>query len=387
MRIANRVNQIGKSAIHEMTRISKEVNDVAFLSWAKPTSETPEHIKEAAIAAIQNGWVGGYSESSGLPELREAIAEKLNRDNRINANAGQIIVTVGAIEGLAAAVMAVIDPGDEVILPTPTYSTHIRQVKIASGIPVLVPLIEEDGFRLDIPAIKRAITPKTRAFMYCTPSNPTGTVFPEHDLKQLAQLTLENDLMVITDEAYEYFVFDDHKHFSIASIPEMKENTISTFTFTKTYAMTGWRIGYLHAHEDMIPQITKVHIPFSICAPVVSQYAALAALQGAQNCVTEFKNHYLSTRNLMCERLDRLGHIFEYQLPGGSYLMFPKIMIDEGRDSTTFCKRLLKEGRVSTTPGIAFGPNGQGYLRLSFCVPHEMIHKALDRMETYFGIK
>jgi aminotransferase len=387
MRIANRVNQIGKSAIHEMTRISKEVNDVAFLSWAKPTSETPEHIKEAAIAAIQNGWVGGYSESSGLPELREAIAEKLNRDNRINANAGQIIVTVGAIEGLAAAVMAVIDPGDEVILPTPTYSTHIRQVKIASGIPVLVPLIEEDGFRLDIPAIKRAITPKTRAFMYCTPSNPTGTVFPEHDLKQLAQLTFENDLMVITDEAYEYFVFDDHKHFSIASIPEMKENTISTFTFTKTYAMTGWRIGYLHAHEDMIPQITKVHIPFSICAPVVSQYAALAALQGAQNCVTEFKNHYLSTRNLMCERLDRLGHIFEYQLPGGSYLMFPKIMIDEGRDSTTFCKRLLKEGRVSTTPGIAFGPNGQGYLRLSFCVPHEMIHKAFDRMETYFGIK
>ncbi len=386
MRIANRVSQIGKSAIHEMTRLSKEVDDVAFLSWAKPTSDTPEHIKEAAIKAIRDGRVGGYSESSGLPQLREAIAEKLNHNNHVNAHAGQIIITVGAIEGLAAALMAVIDPGDEVILPTPTYSTHIRQVQIASGNPVLVPLIEEEGFRLDIPAIKRAITPKTRAIVYCTPSNPTGTVFHEHDLRQIAEIALEHDLMVITDEAYEYFVFDDHKHFSIASIPEMSKNVISTYTFTKTYAMTGWRIGYLHAHENMIPQITKVHIPFSICAPVVSQYAALTALQGPQNCVNEFKNHYLSARNLMCERLDRLNHVFEYQKPGGSYLMFPKIKTDEGRDSTAFCKRLLREARVSATPGIAFGPTGQNHLRLSFCVPNEMINKAFDRMETYFGL-
>ncbi len=385
MRIANRVSQIGKSAIHEMTRLSKEIDDVAFLSWAKPTSDTPEHIKEAAILAIRDGRVGGYSESSGLPQLREAIAEKLNRDNQVNAHAGQIIITVGAIEGLAASVMAVIDPGDEAILPTPTYSTHIRQVQMASGNPVLVPLIEEEGFRLDIPAIKRAITPKTRAIIFCTPSNPTGTVFPEQDLRQVAEIALERDLMVITDEAYEYFVFDDHKHFSIASIPEMSKNAISTYTFTKTYAMTGWRIGYLHAHEDMIPQITKVHIPFSICAPVVSQYAALTALQDPQDCIIEFRNHYLSARNLMCERLDRLNHVFEYQKPDGSYLMFPKIMTDEGRDSTAFCKRLLQEARVSATPGIAFGPTGQNHLRLSFCVPHEMINKAFDRMETYFG--
>jgi aminotransferase len=385
MRIARRVNQIGKSAIHEMTRLSKEVDDVAFLSWAKPTSDTPVHIKEAAIKAIRDGCVGGYSESSGLPELREAIAEKLNRDNHVDAHADQIIIAVGAIEGLAAAVMAVIDPGDEVILPTPTYSTHIRQVQMASGNPLLVPLIEKEGFRLDIPAIKKAITSKTRAIMFCTPSNPTGTVFPEQDLRQVAEIALEHDLMVITDEAYEYFVFDDHKHFSIASLPEMSKNAISTYTFTKTYAMTGWRIGYLHAHEDMIPQITKVHIPFSICAPVVSQYAALMALQGPQDCITAFRNNYLSTRNLMCERLDRLTHVFEYQKPGGSYLMFPKIMTDEGRDSTAFCKRLLQEARVSATPGIAFGPTGQNHLRLSFCVPDEMINKAFDRMENYFG--
>ncbi|MFC2088927.1 pyridoxal phosphate-dependent aminotransferase [Calditrichota bacterium] len=384
MKIAERVNQIGKSAIHEMTRLSKEIDDVAFLSWAKPTSDTPEHIKEAAVKAIQDGLTGGYSESSGLPKLREAIVEKLIRENQVNANPAQIIVTVGAIEGLAAVIMAIIDPGDEVILPTPTYSTHIRQVQIASGKPVLVPLIEEKGFRLDVEKIKNAITSKTRAIMFCTPNNPTGTVFSEQNLKKLAEIALQHELMIITDEAYEYFVFDENKHFSIASIPEMNKNVISTYTFTKTYAMTGWRIGYLHADEEIIPQITKVHIPLSICAPVVSQYAALAALNGLQDCVIEFRRHYLSARNLMCERLDCINHVFEYHKPEGSYLMFPKIIVEEGRDSTSFCKRLLREAKVSATPGIAFGPKGQNHLRLSFCVPEEMINKAFDRMEMYF---
>jgi len=383
-RVSNRVAQIQKSAIHEMTRLSKQVEGVAFLSWAKPTSDTPEHIKEGAVFAIEKGLVGGYSENSGLLELREEIVKKLKRDNNVDADTSEILVTVGAIEGLAAAVMASIDPGDEVILPSPTYSTHIRQIIIASGKPVLVPTIEAEGFILDIEAIKNAITPKTRAIMYCSPSNPTGTVFSEKQLRQLAQVSLENNLMVITDEAYEYFTYDDHKHFSIASIPEMRKSVVSCYTFTKTYAMTGWRIGYLHADEELIPQITKAHIPFAICAPVVSQYAALAALKGSQDCVAEFREHYLSARNLMCDRLDGLHSVFEYHKPDGSYLMFPKILLPEGEDSTTFCKKLLREAKVSTTPGIAFGPTGQGHLRLSFCVPEEEINRAFDRMETYF---
>jgi len=386
MRISNRVRQIQKSAIHEMTRLSKEIDDVAFLSWAKPTTDTPEHIKEAAISAIKNGLVGGYSPTDGLVELRREIVKKLKRDNNINADISQLLVTVGAIEGLAAAVMAIIDPGDEVILPTPTYSTHIRQVLIASGKPVLVPLFEENNFALDIQAIKNAITPRTKAIMYCSPNNPTGTVFPEEQLRQIAEIALENNLMIITDEAYEYFVFDDKKHFSIASMPEMKKNVISTFTFTKSYAMTGWRIGYLHADEKLIPQIKKAHIPFAICAPVVSQYAAIAALKGSQDCIKEFKDHYLNTRNLMCERLDAISEIFEYNKPGGSYLMFPKILLEKGKDSISFCKNLLKEAKVSTTPGIAFGPTGESHLRLSFCVPEETINKAFDRMENYFSL-
>ncbi len=281
-------------------------------------------------------------------------------------------------------ILKVIDPGDEVILPSPTYSTHIQQVIIASGKPVLVPTIEEEGFIWDIDDIKDAITSRTKAIMYCSPSNPTGTVFSEEQLRQLAEVALENDLMLITDEAYEYFTYNGHKHFSIASIPEMVKNVVSCYTFTKTYAMTGWRIGYLHADEELIPQIAKAHIPFAICAPVVSQYAALAALKGPQECVIEFRNKYLSARNLMCKRLDAFDSVFEYQKPGGSYLMFPRILLEEGEDSTTFCKKLLREARVSTTPGIAFGPTGEGHLRMSFCVPEEEINIAFDRMEAYF---
>jgi aminotransferase len=233
--------------------------------------------------------------------------------------------------------------------------------------------------------VRAAITPKTKAIMYASPSNPTGTVFSEKQLRQLAEIALENNLIVITDEAYEYFIYDDNEHFCMASIPEMKKNVISIFTFTKNYAMTGWRIGYLHADEEIIPQITKAHIPLAICAPVVSQYAALAALKGPQDCIEEFRSHYQEMRNLMCERLDKLNNVFEYQKPEGSYLMFPKILLEEGKDSATFCKKMLKEARVSTTPGIAFGPTGEGHLRLSFCVSADEINKAFDRMEEYFN--
>jgi aminotransferase len=382
--ISKRVAQIPKSAIHEMTRLSKEVEDVAFLSWAKPTSGSPVHIREAAVSAIKDGLVDGYSENQGILELREEIVKKLKRYNNINAETSEIMITVGAIEGLSASVMAFIDPDDEVIFPSPTYSTHLRQVIVASGKPVIVPLVEEEGYILDIEGIKDAITPRTKAIMCCSPSNPTGTVFSENQLRHLAEIALDNNIMIITDEAYEYFTYDGHKHFSIASIPEMRKNVISCFTFTKTYAMTGWRVGYLFADEEYIPQINKAHIPLAICAPVVSQYAALAALKGPQDCVNQFREHYLNTRNIMCRRLDRLNSVFEYKKPGGSYLMFPRILLKEGEDSTSFCKELLKEARVSTTPGIAFGPTGQSHLRMSFCVTENEINKAFDRMEEYF---
>jgi len=384
MQTSNRVNQLKKSAIHEMTRLSKQYDDVAFLSWAKPSSGTPAHINEAAIKAIQKGLTSGYSQAEGLLELRELIAEKLKRNNKIKAKASEIIVTVGAIEAMAASVTAIIDPGDEVILLTPTYSTHITQVKLASGIPVLVPLIENNGFEPDFEAIVKSITKKTKAIILCTPNNPTGTIFSEDELKTFAKIAQKNDLYIIVDEAYEYFVYDKHKHFSIASIPGMEDRVISVYTFTKSYAMTGWRVGYLHASKNLIAQIKKVHIPFAICVPVVSQYAAIAALKGSQNCITNFRNEYQNARNLMCERLDCLDEHFQYVKPAGSYLMFPKVLDNRADNSFEFSKLLLKEAKVSTTPGIAFGPNGENHVRLSFCVPDDMINKAFDRIERFY---
>ena len=383
--LSRRILNIQKSAIHEMTRLSKQFEDVAFLSWAKPTSGAPEFIRAAAIDAIKKGLVDGYSESLGILDLRKEIAKKVKSYNKIDATPQEILVTVGAVEGLAAGIVASIDPGDEVILPDPTYSTHIQQVVLASGKPILVPLVEEEEFKFNTDEIRKRITSKTKAIMYCSPTNPTGTVFTEKQLRKLADLALEHNLMVITDEAYEYFTYDGFKHFSIGSIEEMRNRTISCFTFTKSYAMTGWRIGYLHAHEDLIPHLNKAHIPFAICAPVISQYAALGALKGPQNCISEFRSHYLEARNLMCERLDELSAFLSYQKPRGSYLMFPKILINEGKDSVTFCKRLLREVKVSTTPGIAFGPSGENHMRLSFCVPLDMINKAFDRIDIFFN--
>jgi aminotransferase len=367
-----------------MTRLSQQIEDVAFLSWAKPTDGAPAHIRERAAEAVLQGFTDGYSVNAGLPELRQAIVDKLRRDNGIAAEASQVIVTVGAIEGLTAALLATVDPGDEVILPTPTYSTHINQVLLASATPVFVPTVEEEGFRLDLDAIRQAITPKTKALLYCTPSNPTGAVFGEEELRQLAELALERDLVVITDEAYEYFVFDGARHFSIASLPQMRQHAISCFTLTKSYAMTGWRIGYLHADEQWISEINKPHIACAICAPVASQYAALAALEGPQDCIAEFRDHYRLARDRMCERLARLPDVFDYQKPRGAYLMFPRILLEQGRDSKQFCERLLRDARVSTTPGVDFGTTGEGHLRMSFCVPLETIDLAFDRLETYF---
>ena len=384
---SKRVGEMPASAIHEMTRLAAGLSDVASLSWARPEGNTPDHINEAAIAAIRENKVSAYSPVPGLQELREAIVEKLARDNGVEAKASEVLVTVGAIEGLFAAVLAVVDPGDEVLMPSPNYSTHAVQVKMASGVPVFVPTVEDEGFRLDLDAFERAVTDRTRAILFCSPSNPTGAVFSKEDLLGLADIAERHNLTIITDESYEYFVFDDAKHFSIASVPELKKRTISCYTFTKTYVMTGWRLGYVVATEEMTEQIRKAHIPMSICAPVVSQYAALAALKGPQHCVGEFQKKYQGLRDLMCRRLDGMSSIFSYQRPRGAYNMFPKILLEGRQDSFAFCKEVLFDARVSLTPGVAFGPTAEGHVRMSFCSSEEMVTLAFDRMEELFEAK
>ena len=384
--MSQKVREIQPSAIHKMSSLASQIKDAVALSWARPDAPTPAHINEAAIKAIEAGLTSKYSPPPGLLKLREAIVKKLERDNNIKASPDEVLVTTGSIEGIFAAILAVVDPGDEVIMPSPNYSTHELIVRMSSAVPVYVPTIEEEGFRLDLDGIEKAITKRTKAILFCNPSNPTGAVFPEEDLRKLAYIAKDNNIFIVVDEAYEYFVFDGAKHFCIGSMPEMKDLVIENFTFTKTYAMTGWRIGYNVASPSIMEHMMKTHTPMTICAPVVSQYAAIAALEGPQDCVLEFRKHYQEWRDLMCERLDRLSHVFSYYKPKGSYNMFPKIIAKGGENSAEFCMKLLKEAKVATTPGAPFGPTGEGHLRMSFCSSKETINEAFDRMDRYFGV-
>ncbi len=384
--VSKKVKEIQPSAIHKMSALAAQIPDAVALSWARPDAPTPSHINEAAIRAIRNDLASKYSPPPGLMKLREAITNKLKKDNNIDVSPNEILITTGSIEGIFAAILALVNPGDEVIMPSPNYSTHELIVRMSSAVPVYFPTIEEEGFRLDLNALEKVITKKSKIILFCNPANPTGAVFPEEDLKQLAYIAKENNLFIVVDEAYEYFVFDGAKHFCIGSMPEMKDLVVENFTFTKTYAMTGWRIGYNVASSEIMEHIMKTHTPMTICAPVVSQYAATEALEGPQDCVSEFYNHYLEWRDLMCEKLDRLDKVFSYQKPIGSYNMFPKIIAKGGENSAEFCMKLLKEAKVATTPGAPFGPTGEGHLRMSFCSSKETINEAFNRMYTYFGV-
>lgn len=386
LEVAEKARLTKPSAIHGMSALAASMPDAVALSWARPDAPTPENINNAAIEAIKKDLTSKYSPPPGLSKLREVIAEKVRRDNNIEVEADGVLVTTGAMQGIFAALLVLVDPGDEVLMPSPNYTTHELSIKMASATPVYFPTIEEEGWRLDIDGLEKAITKKTKAILYCNPCNPTGAVFPEEDLRKVAEIAIENNLWIITDEAYEYFLFDGEKHFCIGSIPEMKGRVVENFTLTKTYAMTGWRIGYDVSTPELIKHVIKAHTPMTICAPVVSQYASIEAITGPQDCVKEFHNHYLEWRNLMCDRLDRLSSIFSYQKPKGSYNMFPKILTEEGKDSVSFCMNLLKGAKVATTPGAPFGPSGEEHLRLCFCSSKEVITEAFDRMDKYFGI-
>ncbi|MBN2081976.1 aminotransferase class I/II-fold pyridoxal phosphate-dependent enzyme [bacterium] len=381
--LSARIQGMPRSNIHLMSALAQQVDDPVSLSWAKPASGTPAHINAAAIEAINAGHCSGYSPGLGLPALREAICAKLKRDNGITADPTEILVTVGAIEGITAALAAVIDPGDEVILPSPNYSTHTEQVRLFSGQPVWVPCIEDESFRLDLDALSRSITGRTRAILFSTPVNPTGAVFSEADLRAVGDLALKHNLVVLIDEAYEYITFDGHRHFSLGSVDAYRDHVISIFTLTKTYAMTGWRLGYLHAPARLIPEINKAHNCNAICAPVVSQYAGLAAINGPQDCVGEFNAKYAAALDKVCGRLDALGDYFAYQRTQGSYCIFPRVLHPAGADSLAFCQRMLAEARVSTTPGCGFGTGGEQHLRITFCCALSDIDRAFDRIEPW----
>ena len=389
--IAKRVAQITVSAIKQMPVLASKVEGCISLGQGIPSFATPPFIREAVIEALrQNDAIGKYSLQPGLPALKEAVVRRFQQTKGIAVNPErEVFISCGAMEAIAAGIAAIVERGDEVLIPSPNYSSHIEQVLFAEGLPVFVPLIEEAGWKLDIEGFRKAITKKTKAIVVCNPMNPTGAVFSEKELRALAEIALERNLFVVADEAYDFLVYGDRPHFSLASIPELKKNLLACYSFSKMYCMTGWRVGYMIASDRIIDQVLKVHDAFAICAPTISQYAALAALQatnGKDGAGDKFIRDLLSAlasrREITCSRLDRLSHLFSYEKPKGAYYVFPRIGLPGG-SSVDLSLKLLYEAKVITVPGSGFGPTGEGHIRLSFGATEKELEKAFDRIEDW----
>lgn len=380
--ISRRVSSISTSATKEMAIIAAKIGGCVSLGQGVPSFSTPAHIIDDVISVLQNDANSGkYSLQTGMQPLRTRIASYLLSEKNIEADPeSEICVTVGGMEALLATVMTVVDEGDEVILPTPTYASYIEQILLAGGTPQNVPLTGEWG--LDLGAIQRAISPKTRAIMLCNPGNPTGTVFSDAETIALCKLAVAHNFVIITDEAYDYMVYDGDTPCSPLSIAEYKNHVISVFSLSKKYALTGWRVGWVTATKKWMEQIMKVHDATAICAPTPSQFAALAALNGDQQCVSVMQDKLVERRKRCCARLDKLHKYFTYVPPKGAFYIMAKYLFSDA-SSQEVAIQLLKEAKVITIPGGSFGKGGEGHLRISFGGELETIDEAFDRIEVW----
>ncbi|MCP3891990.1 MAG: pyridoxal phosphate-dependent aminotransferase [Desulfobulbaceae bacterium] len=381
-RVSSRVRNISTSATKEMAIIAAQIGGCVSLGQGVPSFTTPHHIVDAVTKVlVEDPSSGQYSLQTGMVTLRNRIAEYLREEKKIVADPeSEICVTVGGMEALLATVLTVVDEGDEVILPTPTYASYIEQVLLAGGIPKYVPLT--DNWGLDLEAIEHAIGPKTKAIMICNPGNPTGTVFSDAETISLCKLGVAHNFVIITDEAYDYIVYEGEMPFSPLSMEEFRNNVISIYSLSKKYALTGWRVGWVTAAKGWMQQIMKVHDATAICAPTPSQFAALAALNGEQNCVAEMREKLIERKELCCARLDKLHKYFSYVTPKGAFYVMAKYLFSDD-DSQEIAIRLLNEAKVITIPGGAFGAGGEGHLRISFGGELETINEAFDRIEQW----
>jgi aminotransferase len=343
------------------------------------------HIREAVWKAMRNESDSGkYSLGPGMPVLRRAISKYLLSERGVQADPdSEICITVGAMEGLSAAVLTLVDRGDEVILPSPNYASHIEQILLAEGVPVFAPL-DPLTWQLDPDAMRRAVTPKTKAIILCNPHNPTGANFSRESLEAVVRLAVEKDIFIIADETYDFLTYDGKPFCSLTSFPELRNRLIALFSFSKKYAMTGWRVGFVFAPADILDNIMKVHDAVAICAPTLSQYAALAALEGPQECVEEMRGILQARRDLVVGRLERMRDHFSVIRPLGAYYLMARFKAP-GVDSMTYALKLLNEARVITIPGAAFGPHGEQHLRMSFGGTEEELVEAFDRIERWLS--
>ncbi len=377
--LSGKVKQIKPSGIRKFFDIVSEMDDAISLGVGEPDFDTPWHIREEGIYSLEKGRTF-YTSNSGLKELKEEVSKYLDRRFGLKYEpSGEIMITVGGSEAIDGALRAMLDEGDEVILPQPSYVSYEPCIVLADGVPVIVELKEENGFKLTRQQLEEVVTEKTKILIMPFPNNPTGAIMTEEELKPIVDFVIEHDLFVISDEIYSELTYSG-THASIGAFPGMKERTIVINGFSKSYAMTGWRLGYACGPKVILDQILKIHQFAIMCAPTTSQYAAIEALRHGDADVEKMRNEYDRRRRFLLNAFKEMGiECFE---PFGAFYMFPSIK-KFGMSSDEFATRLLKEEKIAVVPGTAFGDCGEGFLRISYAYSIEDLKAALERIESF----
>jgi aminotransferase len=379
MKLSKTVENIKPSGIRKFFDIVSEMKDAISLGVGEPDFETPWHIRDEGIFALEKGKTF-YTSNAGLKDLRAEIANYIKRVQNVDYNStNEILVTVGGSEAIDIGLRAIINPEDEVIIPQPSYVSYEPCAILAGAKPVIIDLKAENEFRLTPEDLKSAITEKTKVLILPYPNNPTGAIMEKEDLEAIAKIIIEKDILVMSDEIYSELTYKG-KHTSIITIEGMKERTILINGFSKAYAMTGWRLGYVCAPADIIKQMTKIHQYAIMCAPTTSQYAAIEALKNGDEDVAMMRQAYNQRRRFLLSRFKDMGlECFE---PFGAFYVFPCIK-EFGMTSEEFATKFLKEEKVAVVPGTAFGQSGEGFLRISYAYSMENLKIALDRFEKF----
>ena len=377
--ISQRIQNIKPSGIRKFFDILEEMTDAISLGIGEPDFVTPWHIRDAGIYSLERGHTK-YTSNAGMLQLRREISAYLNRrfDLQYDYN-GQILVTVGGSEAIDLALRCLLNPGDEVIVPVPSFVCYGPLTEMAGGVPVYVELKAEDQFRLTPEQLKAAITPKTKVLVLPFPSNPTGGIMSRPDLEAIAEVLRGTDIMVISDEIYAELTYGQ-RHVSMANLTDMYERTVVVNGFSKSHAMTGWRMGYVCAPQPVIAAMTKLHQFGIMSAPTTSQYAAIEAMRNGDKDIEHMREEYDSRRRYLVENLNRIGlTCFE---PKGAFYVFPCIK-SSGLTSEEFCERFLMEEKVAVIPGTAFGPGGEGFVRACYAASMKDIAEAVSRMDNF----
>lgn len=379
--LSEKIESIEPSGIRKFFDIASEMKDAISLGVGEPDFDTPWPVREAGILSLEKGRTH-YTSNSGLTELRVEINNFLNRKYGLSYDPEhETIITVGGSEAIDLAFRAMINPGEEVIIPQPSYVSYLPCVVLAGGVPVIIPLQEKNEFKLTAEELLGAITPKTKILVLPFPNNPTGAIMNRDELAEIAKICIEKDIFVVSDEIYSELTYGG-AHCSIASIEGMRERTIVINGFSKSHAMTGWRLGYACGPEVIMKQMLKIHQFAIMCAPTNSQYAAIEALRNGDEDVLQMKEEYNKRRNFMLTRLRGMGlQCFE---PFGAFYIFPNIA-KFGLTSDAFATRFLREEKVAVVPGTAFGTSGEGFLRMSYASSLKNLKTAMDRLEHFIN--